>query len=43
MSLGLVKQMFSLIIVDGAADVESFKEINLFIPFQVFFKSLTLF
>ena len=40
MSLGLVKLMLSSVIVDEAADVESFKEIILFIPFQVFFQSL---
>ena len=38
--LGLVKLMLSSVIVDEAADVESFKEIILFIPFQVFFQSL---
>ena len=39
-SLGLVKLMLYSIIVDGIVDVESIKEIILFIPFQVFFKSI---
>ena len=37
MSLGLVKPMLSSVIVDVTVDVESFKEIIIFRPFQVFF------
>ena len=35
--------MLSSVIVDGTVDVESFKEIILFIPFYWFFKSLMWF
>ena len=43
MSLELVKLILSSVLVDGTLDVESFNEIILFIPFQVFFKSLISF
>ena len=43
MSLGLVKLMLSSIIVNGTVDEESFKEVILFMPFQVLFKSLIWF
>ena len=40
MPLGLLMLMLSSIIVDVTLNEESFKFIILFIPFQVFFKSL---
>ena len=43
MPLRLLKPMLSSIIVDGTEDVESSKEIILFIPFQMLFKSLIWF
>ena len=43
MSLELVKLILSSVLVDGTLDVESFNEIILFIPVQVFFKSLISF
>ena len=43
MYLELVKLILASVLVDGTLDVESFNEIILFIPFQVFFKSLISF